>query len=47
MVRRERHLESTNEIRNVYRILVGNLNGRGHLEGLGVDGKVTLKFVLK
>jgi len=28
------------EMRNPYNILNGKLNGRVHLEGLGVDGKI-------
>jgi hypothetical protein len=30
-----------------YSILVGNLNGRNHLEDLGVDGKILLTCIFK
>jgi hypothetical protein len=33
-------------IRNVYNILVENLNGRYHLEDLSVNGKIILEWIL-
>jgi hypothetical protein len=33
--------------RGVYRVLVGNLRGRDHLEDLGVDGRILFKWVVK
>jgi hypothetical protein len=33
-------------MRNAYRILVGNVNGRDHSEDLGVDGKIMLEWIL-
>jgi hypothetical protein len=34
------------EVRNLYKILVENLEGRRPLRGLWVDGKITLKWML-
>jgi hypothetical protein len=34
------------EMRNAYRILLENLKGRDHAENLGVDGKITLEWIL-
>ena len=34
------------EKRNAYKYLVGNLKERNHLEDLGVDGRMTLKWKL-
>jgi len=31
--------------RGTCRVLVGNLRERGHLEELGVDGRIILKFM--
>jgi len=33
--------------RDVYRVLVWRPNGRGHLEDLGVDGRIILKRIFK
>jgi hypothetical protein len=35
------------EMRNAYRILVGKLKGRDHLDDLGVDTRIMLKWILK
>jgi len=35
------------EMRNAYRILVGNLMGRDHLEDLGIYGRIIIKWILK
>jgi hypothetical protein len=35
------------ERRSSYRVLVGNLSERGHLEGLGEDGRTILKSIFK
>jgi hypothetical protein len=32
---------------SAYRVLVGKAVGRGHLENLGVDGSVVLKWIFK
>jgi hypothetical protein len=42
-----KHIARTGEIRNEYTILIENLRGRVHLEYLGVDGKLILKWILK
>jgi hypothetical protein len=31
------------DMRNMYRMLVGNLKGKYHLEDLGIDGSIILK----
>jgi hypothetical protein len=33
--------------RGAYRVLVGKLEGRDHLEVLGMGGRITLKWVFK
>ena len=33
------------EIRNFYKIIVGNLTGKDHLGSLGVDGRLIVKFI--
>jgi hypothetical protein len=35
------------EMRNMCKILVGKPEGRNHLEDLGVDGRIILKWILK
>jgi hypothetical protein len=35
------------EKRGAYRISLGNLRARDHLEDLGVDGRIILKWILK
>jgi hypothetical protein len=35
------------ETRNAYKILFKNLKGRDHLEDLGVDRRVILKWILR
>jgi hypothetical protein len=34
------------EMRNAYNILVGDLNGRDHLEKLGADENIILEWIL-
>jgi hypothetical protein len=34
------------EVRNAHSILMENLKERDHLEDLGVDGKITLEWML-
>jgi hypothetical protein len=33
--------------RNAYRVLVGNLKERDHVENLSVDGRIILKWMLQ
>jgi len=40
------HAACAGDMRNAYKILVGNLKGRDHLEYLGVDGKIILEQIL-
>jgi len=35
------------ERRGVYRVLVGNLRGRDHLEDRGIDGKIILRWIFR
>jgi hypothetical protein len=35
------------ERRGVYRVLVGNLRKRHHLEELGVDGRIVLRWIFR
>ena len=35
------------ERRSAYRVLVGNLREKEHLEDVGIDGKIILKWILK
>jgi len=35
------------ERRGVYRVLVGKPEGRNHLEDTGVDGRITLRWILR
>jgi hypothetical protein len=34
------------EMRNSYRILVGKLEGKNHLQDLGIDGRIVLRWIL-
>jgi hypothetical protein len=40
------HVVHMGEVRNAYRILVGNLKGRVYLEFVGVDSQIILKWIL-
>jgi hypothetical protein len=33
--------------KHAYKVSVGNLKGRGHLEVLGVDGRIILRLILE
>jgi hypothetical protein len=35
------------EMRGVYRVLVGKSDGRDHLEDLGVDGRIILRWIFR
>jgi len=39
------HVAHVNEVRNTYKIFIGNPHGRNHAEGLGVGVSITLKWV--
>jgi hypothetical protein len=34
------------EMRNAYRVLIGNLKGRDHSDDVGVDRKIILEWIL-
>jgi len=35
------------ERRGAYRVLVGKLEGRDHLEDPGIDGRITLRWIFR
>jgi hypothetical protein len=39
------HVADMGEMRNVYRILFGNVESGNHSEDIGVDGKIILKWI--
>jgi len=41
------HVAHMGERRSAYRILVGNLREKDHLEDNGIDGKILVKCILK
>jgi hypothetical protein len=41
------HVARIGEMRNAYKMLVGNLKGGDHLEELSVDGKTLLEWMLE
>jgi hypothetical protein len=43
----DKHVAQMVEKRDVYRFLVRKTGGQNHLEDLGVDGRITLKWILK
>jgi hypothetical protein len=41
------HVVCLRELRNAYRILAENLEGRDYLEDMGADGRIILKWILR
>jgi hypothetical protein len=41
------HMACMGENINAYRVYVGNLQKRGHLEGLGIGKRMILKWILR
>jgi hypothetical protein len=35
------------EMINAYKMLIGNLKGRDHVEDLGIDGNITFEWILE
>jgi hypothetical protein len=46
MMRWAGHLARRGEIKNAYKTLTENLNGRDHLETLGIDRMIILEWIL-
>ena len=46
-MRRTGHVVCMGDRRSIYRVLVGNLRERGHLEGPGVDVKIILIWIFR
>jgi hypothetical protein len=44
---RDEHVAQMEERRGAYRVLVGNLRGKAHVEDMDVDGRITLKWIFK
>jgi hypothetical protein len=44
--RQARHIACMGEMRNAYKILVRRPEGRDHLEDLGIDGRISLEWIL-
>jgi len=42
-----RHVACMGERRVVYRVLVGKPEGKDHLEGPGVDGRIILRWIFR
>ena len=42
-----RRVTGMGEMRSAHRVLVGNLMERSHLEDLGVNGRIILKWIFK
>jgi len=41
------HVGGMGERRGVYRVLVGNLRERNHLEDPGLDGRIVLRWIFR
>ena len=46
-MRRLGHVMCMGDGRGIYRVLVGNLRERDHLEGPGADGSITLRWIFR
>ena len=42
-----RHVAQMGDMSGAYRVLEGDLRDRNHLEDLGIDGRIILKWILK
>jgi len=41
------HVTHMGETGNAYNILIRKTEGKGHLEDLGVNGRITLEYILE
>jgi hypothetical protein len=41
------HVARRGEKKNVYKIVFGNLKGRGYAEDLGADGRIILEWIFE
>jgi hypothetical protein len=46
-MRWERHVAQMGDMSGTYRVLEGDLRDRDHLEDLGIEGRIILKWILK
>ena len=42
-----RHVARMGDRKGIYRVMVGNLRKRGHLEDPGVDGRIILRWIFR
>jgi len=45
-IKRRRTRAPKEEMRKAYKIMVGNLKGRDHMEERGINGRILLRWIL-